>query len=305
MGYRGAGLLPIYESGRASAEERKRARTEAQRPTPSGTGRGNPHLSGNARDNIHAAPAAYYANGRPYAAPTAEPFVNKGPFPPNGDARRQTQTNAITGGAAPTNPQGHPNSSQQKNEKREATENNTTASPQQQEPPAGENGCSHAALKDLLRRIIALEFSGRCTQRSMAVVQTICDTLCQSPLAVVKVMEVLDECFAEAVERKQQQQILNYWYIVDAVMKLFRERPKMLNAVVVALPHLLLQYVPWKKSKLAEESWMHSEEEEGRYEHLFKTWDHALPRPLLDEIWAFWKDGAGPVETPRFTSAQR
>ncbi|ESL09080.1 hypothetical protein TRSC58_03207 [Trypanosoma rangeli SC58] len=111
-------------------------------------------------------------------------------------------------------------------------------------------------------------------------------------------MEVLDECFADAVASKQQQQLLNYWYIADAVMKLFRDRPPMLNAVVVALPHLLLKYVPWKKSRLAGASWVQRESDERRYEQLFLTWGRAVPKPLLDEIWSMWENGALPMEAP-------
>ncbi|ORC82532.1 uncharacterized protein TM35_000881110 [Trypanosoma theileri] len=189
------------------------------------------------------------------------------------------------------------------NEKKEDGEKITTANPRPQEVTAEKNGNSHAAVQELLRRIIALEFSGRCTQRSMTIVQTICDTLCVDPIGVIKVMEVLDECFLKAVKMKQQEQLLNYWYIVDAVMKLFRDRPPMLNAIMVTLPHLLLQYVPWKNGKLEEEPWIQREKDEARYEQLFQTWEHTVSRDLLDEIWDMWRNGLTETEAKKNTTA--
>ncbi|KAG8345756.1 hypothetical protein TRVL_03419 [Trypanosoma vivax] len=144
-------------------------------------------------------------------------------------------------------------------------------------------------LQNLLRRIIQQEFTTKCTQRSIAILQIICDTLCSDPVGVVKVMEVLNDQFEAAIKAEQQQQLLNYWYIVDAVLKLFRDRPAMLNAVTVALPHMLIRYVPWQKSALAKESWIQCERDSALYENLFRTWERTVSKNLMDDIWALWK----------------
>ncbi|RNE99887.1 uncharacterized protein Tco025E_08912 [Trypanosoma conorhini] len=289
MSYWERGSFNSSGSAPPPPERHKRSRTEHHYPAPPNAWKPERPDGIIAREAPPAAPAAFYA-GVPQGTAWGDRHRADG-----NSGRRPAEAGEREKKPAPAHPEGQPSTGDGKGRNREETGRTPTA---EQRPPPAENRCSHAALQELLRRIIALEFSGRCTQRSMAVVEAICDTLCHTPVAVVKVMEVLDECFAEAVQLKQQQQLLNYWYIVDAVMKLFRDRPSMLNAVVVALPHLLLQYVPWKKSRLAEESWMQRESDEHRYEQLFLTWGRAVPKPLLDEIWSMWKNGALPTETP-------
>ncbi|EKF29752.1 hypothetical protein MOQ_006448 [Trypanosoma cruzi marinkellei] len=274
-------------------KERKRGRPDHSHPAPSNPWRTATHNGRGPQEATYASPTVFGASNVSGTDPPPRPTVRYEHLADGNGGSRQAETEKEKK-PAPTNSTEQLSTDKEKIKHRVDTENAKIA---EQRPPTAEGGCSHAALQELLRRIIALEFSGRCTQRSMAVLETICDTLCQSPVAVVKVMEVIDECFAEAVNMRQQQQLLNYWYIVDAVMKLFRDRPSMLNAVVVALPHLLLQYVPWKKSRLAEEQWMQREIDAHRYEQLFLTWGRAVPQPLLDEIWSLWKNGAPKTET--------
>ncbi|RNE97932.1 hypothetical protein TraAM80_09054 [Trypanosoma rangeli] len=275
----------------APPEREKRGRTEYFYPAPASSWRRETHDRTIARE----APAAFHANKRQDLNPAQQPTGRDQHLAGAKSKRRGAEAEGGENKLAPGRPAEQPSTGDSKERNMDEARKATAAD---QGPPSAEGACGHVALQELLRRIIALEFSGRCTQRSIAVVVAICDTLCHTPVAVVKVMEVLDECFADAVESKQQQQLLNYWYVADAVMKLFRDRPSMLNAVVVALPHLLLKYVPWKKSKLAEASWVRRESDEHRYEQLFLTWGRAVPKQLLDEIWSLWESGALPIEAP-------
>ncbi|EAN89917.1 hypothetical protein C3747_61g179 [Trypanosoma cruzi] len=293
MGYRREVIVKSSWSNTTPTERRKRGRPDQSRPAPPNPWRAATHNGSSPQETTHVSPTVFGAPDSSGTFPPERSNVRYGHTADGSGRSRQVETEKEKK-LAPTHSTEQPS---KENEKIKHTVDTEKAKIADQRPPTAEGGCSHASLQELLRRIIALEFSGRCTQRSMAVLETICDTLCQTPMAVVKVMEVLDECFAEAVNMRQQQQLLNYWYIVDAVMKLFRDRPSMLNAVVVALPHLLLQYVPWKKSRLAEEPWVQRESDGHRYEQLFLTWGRAVPKPLLDEIWSLWKNGAPQTET--------
>ncbi|KAH9597438.1 hypothetical protein LSM04_005824 [Trypanosoma melophagium] len=293
-------------AGRAPFRERKRARPE---PTP-GKGSKNRRRTDTAPDGgyplegFHGAPAAFYPVAPlPWGPPQPPAIIDeRGPALVEEMACQPFRPETKTAPAKANTNQTQENPTRDGNERVKVDEKMPTANPKPQEAAAKKSGNSHAAVQELLRRIIALEFSGRCTQRSMTVVQTICDTLCADPIGVIKVMEVLDECFLKAVEMKQQEQLLNYWYIVDAVMKLFRDRPPMLNAIMVTLPHLLLQYVPWKNGKLEEEPWIQREKDKMRYEHLFRTWEHTVPRDLLDEIWEMWRNGLAQPVAPQNTT---
>nr|CCD17372.1 unnamed protein product [Trypanosoma congolense IL3000] len=146
-------------------------------------------------------------------------------------------------------------------------------------------------LKEMLRRIILLEFASKCSERSITIVQTICEVMCKNPAEVVEVMLALEACFCEAVKEQKQQRLLNYWYIVDAIMKLFRDKPDMLEAIFIALPHLLLLYVPWSNSNLAKEHWMVRDRDAESYENLFRVWEYTVPEKITNDIKNLWKNG--------------
>ncbi|AAZ11111.1 uncharacterized protein TEOVI_000860700 [Trypanosoma equiperdum] len=146
-------------------------------------------------------------------------------------------------------------------------------------------------LQKLLRRIIDLEFSERCTQRSITVVTTICDTLCVNPVAVVKVMEVMDQCFNESVQNQQPQLLMHYWYIVDAVLKQFNDKPPLLKAALVAIPHFVQKYLPWRGSNLASQSWSNLQSYKSAYEDMLDTWKVFLEKQTHQEIMNLWREG--------------
>ncbi|RHW70679.1 hypothetical protein DPX39_090033100 [Trypanosoma brucei equiperdum] len=166
-----------------------------------------------------------------------------------------------------------------------------TTTHQPEVPPMEAKPPEPSPLQELLRRIIIFEFSSKCTQRSINVVRTICDTLCKNPAGVVEAMLVIEGCFADALKERNQQRLLHYWYIVDAIMKLFRDRQLMLEAVFVALPHLLLVYVPWNNSKLAMEPWFNREKDTENYKNLFNVWESIVPEKITNDIKKLWQDG--------------
>ncbi|KAG8343862.1 hypothetical protein ERJ75_001038900 [Trypanosoma vivax] len=150
---------------------------------------------------------------------------------------------------------------------------------------------NYDGMKELLRRLILLEFAERCSQRSIALINTVCETLCTRPLALVKVMEVMDELFADAVGKQQATLLLHYWYIVDATLKQFTSQPSMLNAIVVALPHFIQCYLPWHGSTLSREPWCECERYRERYEKMLGTWSTVLQSEMLEEILVLWRRG--------------
>ncbi|CBH13802.1 T. brucei spp.-specific protein [Trypanosoma brucei gambiense DAL972] len=148
-------------------------------------------------------------------------------------------------------------------------------------------------LQRLLRRIIALEFSERCTQRSITVVTMICETLCTDPVAIVKVMEVVDQCFGEAVRGQEPRLLMHYWYILDAILKHFNGKPHLLKAVLVAIPHFVRQYLPWRGSTLAGQPWSEYDKYRPAYEDMLGTWKVVLEERALEEIMKLWREGMG------------
>ncbi len=143
------------------------------------------------------------------------------------------------------------------------------------------DGTQHLQLKQRVNKLVREECTAKVSNQTIANLQAVCMTLCESSDDVKLVLGVLEDELAQLKSTRRSQQMLRIWYLIDGLLKCFKKtsatKPALLNAVLEALPRLVDRYVPWSDRILESELL-------DKFSDMFKTWRNIAPQTLFVRI---------------------